>query len=297
MEGSYEACAEAAAWLRARLQEPPRVALVCGSGLGALAQELTDPQSFDYADIPHFPRSTVQGHAGRLVVGRLGAGPCAVLQGRFHLYEGYSPAQVVMPVRTLALLGVHTLVLTNAAGALSPGLAPGHLLVIRDHIDLPGLAGRSPLVGPNDERFGPRFPAMTDGYDPALRRLALALAPPELHARPGVYVGVGGPSYETWAECRLLRRLGADAVGMSTVSEAAAARHCGLRVLGLSLITNAAPGDADEEEEEGGGGAGPAAEAAPPGHEEVLAAAQEGARHLRRLLLALAPRLAEGARA
>uniref|UniRef100_A0A8C3UZQ5 purine-nucleoside phosphorylase n=1 Tax=Catharus ustulatus TaxID=91951 RepID=A0A8C3UZQ5_CATUS len=149
----YEACAEAAAWLRARLRERPRVALVCGSGLGALAQELSDPQTFDYADIPHFPRSTVQGHAGRLVVGRLGSAPCAVLQGRFHLYEGYSPAQVVVPVRALALAGVHTLVLTNAAGSLRPHLGPGHLLVIRDHIDLPGLAGRSPLVGPNDERW------------------------------------------------------------------------------------------------------------------------------------------------
>ncbi|XP_039241916.1 purine nucleoside phosphorylase-like isoform X1 [Pipra filicauda] len=276
-------------------RSPPGSPWSVGRGWGLWPRSSRTPRALT---TPTSPTSrAAPGHAGRLVVGRLGAGPCAVLQGRFHLYEGYSPAQVVMPVRTLALLGVHTLVLTNAAGALSPGLAPGHLLVIRDHIDLPGLAGRSPLVGPNDERFGPRFPAMTDGYDPALRRLALALAPPELHARPGVYVGVGGPSYETWAECRLLRRLGADAVGMSTVSEAAAARHCGLRVLGLSLITNAAPGDADEEEEEGGGGAGPAAEAAPPGHEEVLAAAQEGARHLRRLLLALAPRLAEGARA
>lgn len=295
---SYEACAEAAAWLRARLREPPRVALVCGSGLGALAQELSEPQSFDYADIPHFPRSTVQGHAGRLVVGRLGSAPCAVLQGRFHLYEGYSPAQVVVPVRALALVGVHTLVLTNAAGSLRPPFGPGHLLVIRDHIDLPGLAGRSPLVGPNDERFGPRFPAMTDAYDPGLRRLALALAPKELQARPGVYVGVGGPSYETPAECRLLRRLGADAVGMSTVSEASAARHLGLRVLGLSLITNSAPGDDDDDaggDDVTAGGAGPEPDT-PTGHEEVLAAAQEGARHLRALLLALAPKLDEPGR-
>ncbi|XP_014117898.1 PREDICTED: purine nucleoside phosphorylase, partial [Pseudopodoces humilis] len=295
---SYEACAEAAAWLRARLREAPRVALVCGSGLGALAQELSEPQSFDYAEIPHFPRSTVQGHAGRLVVGRLGSAPCAVLQGRFHLYEGYSPAQVVVPVRALALAGVHTLVLTNAAGSLRPHLGPGHLLVIRDHIDLPGLAGRSPLVGPNDERFGPRFPAMTDAYDPGLRRLALSLAPKELRARPGVYVGVGGPSYETPAECRLLRHLGADAVGMSTVSEAAAARHLGLRVLGLSLITNSAPGDEDEDSSDvTAGGAGPEPHpAALTGHEEVLAAAQEGARHLRALLLALAPKLDEPGR-
>ncbi|XP_064593658.1 purine nucleoside phosphorylase [Zonotrichia leucophrys gambelii] len=295
MDGSFEACWEAARWLRAQLREPPRVALVCGSGLGALAEELTEPIAIDYRDIPHFPRSTVQGHAGRLVVGRLGSAPCAVLQGRFHLYEGNAPSQVVIPVRTMALLGVHTLVLTNAAGSLRPELGPGHLLVIRDHIDLPGLAGRSPLVGPNDERFGTRFPSMTDAYDPALRRLALALAPKELRARSGVYVGVGGPSYETPAECRYLRRAGAHAVGMSTVSEAAAARHLGLRVLGLSLITNSAPADSDDEDDEGGdvtaGGAGPGA-----GHEEVLAAAQEGARHLRALLAALAPRLDEPGR-
>ncbi|XP_058679190.1 purine nucleoside phosphorylase [Ammospiza caudacuta] len=296
MDGSFEACWEAARWLRAQFREPPRVALVCGSGLGALAEELTDPVTIDYRDIPHFPRSTVQGHAGRLVVGRLGSAPCAVLQGRFHLYEGHAPSQVVIPVRTMALLGVHTLVLTNAAGSLRPELGPGHLLVIRDHIDLPGLAGRSPLVGPNDERFGTRFPAMTDAYDPALRRLALALAPKELRARSGVYVGVGGPSYETPAECRYLRRAGAHAVGMSTVSEAAAARHLGLRVLGLSLITNSAPADSDDEDDEEGGdvtggGAGPGA-----GHEEVLAAAQEGARHLRALLAALAPRLDEPGR-
>ncbi|XP_066843189.1 purine nucleoside phosphorylase-like [Anser cygnoides] len=285
MEGSYEACAEAAAWVSGRAAEPPRVALVCGSGLGALAQELEAPLAIDYGDIPHFPRSTVSGHAGRLVLGRLGAAPCAVLQGRFHLYEGYSAPQVVLPVRALRLLGVHTLVLTNAAGSLSPALGPGDLMVIKDHIDLPGLAGRGPLVGPNDERFGPRFPTMLDAYDPELRRLALAMAPPELRAREGVYAGVGGPSYETVAECRFLQRAGADAVGMSTVSEAVAARHCGLRVLGLSLITNAAPLPPED--------GGPAPEP-PAGHQEVLEAASAGARHLRELLARLAPRLDAG---
>ncbi|XP_069630325.1 purine nucleoside phosphorylase [Haliaeetus albicilla] len=299
MAGSYEECAEAAAWLRERVPTPPRVALVCGSGLGALAQDLEDAQSFDYADIPHFPRSTVQGHVGRLVVGRLGSAPCAVLQGRFHLYEGYSPAQVALPVRVLALLGAHTVVLTNAAGSLRPFLRPGHLLVLTDHINLPGLAGRSPLAGPNDERFGPRFPLMVGAYDAGLRRLALALAPPQLRARPGVYCGVGGPSYETWAECRFLQRIGGDAVGMSTVMEAVAARHCGLRVLGLSLITNVAVEEEEEEEEEeekrgeGRAGEGQPPPAPPPGHEEVLAAAQAGARHLRTLLVALAPRLVQ----
>ncbi|KAM6288752.1 LOW QUALITY PROTEIN: purine nucleoside phosphorylase-like [Aegotheles albertisi] len=290
MEGSYELCAEAATWLRGRLRVPPKVALVCGSGLGALAQELEEPQSFAYADIPHFPRSTVPGHAGRLAVGVLGGVPWAVLQGRFHLYEGHSPAQVVFPVRVLALLGVHTLILTNAAGSLRPPLGPGHLLVLRDHIDLPGLAGSNPLVGPNDDRFGPRFPPMSGAYDRSLRRLALA-CPPELRARPGVYCGVGGPSYETPAECRLLRALGADAVGMSTVQEAVAARHCGLRVLGLSLVTNEAPGDddlADDLSDDVTGQAPP-----PPAHADVLLAAQAGAQHLRALLLALAPRLGQ----
>ncbi|XP_072216896.1 purine nucleoside phosphorylase-like, partial [Excalfactoria chinensis] len=152
MDGSYECCSEAAAWLGSRLGSlRPRVGLVCGSGLGALAQDVGQPHSVEYSDIPHFPRSTVSGHAGRLVVGHLGSVPVAVLQGRFHLYEGYSPAQVVTPIRTLRLLGVHTLVLTNAAGGLRPGLNPGQLMVIRDHIDLPGIAGRSPLVGNNDD--------------------------------------------------------------------------------------------------------------------------------------------------
>ncbi|XP_069735263.1 purine nucleoside phosphorylase [Phaenicophaeus curvirostris] len=292
MEGSYEASVEAASWLRGRLgAAAPQVGLVCGSGLGALAQDLEEPRSFPYEEIPGFPRSTVAGHAGRLAVGRLGGAPCAVLQGRFHLYEGYSPAQVVLGVRTLARLGVHTLVLTNAAGSLRPDLRPGHLLVLRDHIDLPGLAGRNPLVGPNDERFGPRFPSMCGAYDPSLRRLALAAAPAALRARPGVYCGVGGPSYETPAECRLLRRLGAHAVGMSTVAEAVAARHCGLRLLGLSLITNAAPCGAEDDEDDEDEGAEALGEDL--GHQEVLAAAQDGAGHLRALLATLAPHLAQ----
>ncbi|XP_068777948.1 purine nucleoside phosphorylase isoform X2 [Struthio camelus] len=281
MDGSYEACAAAAAWVMARAGgPPPRLAVVCGSGLGELAEALSEPQAFDYADLPHFPRSTVAGHAGRLVLGWLGGRRCALLQGRFHLYEGYSPAQVAMPVRTLRLLGARTLVLTNAAGGLGPELAPGDLLVLRDHLNLPGLAACSPLAGPNDERFGPRFPAMADAYDAGLRALALELAArvaPELRAREGVYCGVGGPSYETVAECRFLKLAGADAVGMSTVHEAVAARHCGLRLLGLSLITNAAALDYERP---------PAA-----GHAEVLAAARRAARALRALLAALARRL------
>ncbi|XP_064359464.1 purine nucleoside phosphorylase [Dromaius novaehollandiae] len=294
MEGSYEACAAAAAWVAERAGgPPPTLGLVCGSGLGALAEGLSRPQSFDYAELPHFPRSTVPGHAGRLVLGWLGGCRCAVLQGRFHLYEGYSPAQVAMPVRTLRLLGARTLLLTNAAGSLRPDLTPGDLLVLRDHLDLPGLAGRSPLAGPNDERFGPRFPAVAGAYDASLRALALRLAArvaPELRARPGVYCGVGGPGYETAAEGRFLRRAGADAVGMSTVHEAVAGRHCGLRLLGLSLITNMAAGathDGDDDDGDDGHDGDDDG-----GHDAVLAAARRAVTPLRALRDALARHLA-----
>ncbi|XP_064900414.1 purine nucleoside phosphorylase-like isoform X7 [Columba livia] len=294
MEGSYEAAAEAADWLRGRLGGvAPRVGLICGSGLGGLVGALEGAQSAPYGDVPHFKPASVPGHAGRVVWGLLGGVPVIVLQGRSHLYEGHGPAQVALPVRALALLGVHTLVLTNAAGSLRRPLRPGQLLLLRDHIDLPGLAGNGVLLGPNDDRFGPRFPVMAAAYDPALRRAALALAPPALRPRPGVYVGVSGPAYETPAECRLLRRLGADAVGMSTVGEATAARHLGLRVLGLSLITNMAAGGgaSDDEEEEEADRAGPEV-ATPSEHAAVLEAAEGAAVLIRDLLVALAPLLA-----
>jgi len=263
---SYEAAQEAAAAIRARAAVAPRVAVVLGSGLGAVADALTARVLVPYADIPHMPRSTVEGHAGQLALGTLAGVPVAAMLGRFHLYEGYAPRQVVFPLRVLRALGAEALVVTAAAGGLDPALAPGDLMLLRDHIGFPTLAGANPLLGANDERFGTRFPAMTDAYDPALRALArevaAALGTP---LREGVYAMVSGPSFETPAELRMLRALGADAVGMSTVPEVIAARHLGMCVLGACCITNAALADSE---------AGVA-----PRHVDVLAvAAAAGAR-------------------
>lgn len=237
----YAAADAAAAHLRG-VCEPPSVAVVLGSGLGALAERLHDPVEVPYGDIPSFPRPGVKGHAGRLVVGRLGAdGPrIAALAGRVHLYEGHAPARVVHPVRTLWRWGVRAVVFTNAAGGIRRDLAPGDLMLITDHINL---TGKNPLEGPADLRLGPRFPDMSAAYEPALgddlRAAAKAQGVP---LREGVYAGLGGPSYETPAEIRMLAVLGGDAVGMSTVHEVIAARHLGLRVAGVSCITNLAAG-------------------------------------------------------
>ncbi|KAI9018312.1 inosine/guanosine/xanthosine phosphorylase [Hyaloraphidium curvatum] len=217
------------------------IGVICGSGLAGLAA-LVDPAArvaIPYADIPGFAVPRVAGHPGQLVVGRLGDRVCALLVGRFHWYEGHPLAVNTFPVRVLRRLGASTLVVTNAAGALNPSFAPGTLMVIKDHLNLPGLAGASPLTGPNDDSFGPRFPAMSDAYDPELRKAFFRAAiGSELAVEEGTYVFVAGPSYETRAECRMLRSMGADAVGMSTVPEVVVARHCGMRVFGLSLLTN-----------------------------------------------------------
>ncbi|XP_071613273.1 purine nucleoside phosphorylase isoform X1 [Heliangelus exortis] len=238
---SYEVYKETADWLRARTLQRPKVAIICGSGLGGLADVLENQTVFQYQDIPHFPRSTVAGHVGRLVFGELNRQPCVCMQGRFHSYEGYSISQVTFPIRVFFLLGVEILIVTNAAGGLNPHFQVGDLMFIRDHISLFGLAGQNPLRGPNEERFGMRFPCMSDAYDQELLSLALESSQ-ELNflsfTQQGVYCMLPGPCYETIAECRLLQALGADAVGMSTVPEVTVARHCGLRVLGLSLITN-----------------------------------------------------------
>lgn len=226
-------------FLRERLPIPPRVALVLGTGLGGLADELTDAVSIPYADIPGFAAVTVKGHAGRLVAGDLRATPAAALQGRFHLYEGHAPADAVLPVRALAELGAHTLIVTAAAGALDPLFAPGDLMVIDDHINL---LWANPLVGPVVEPEG-RFPDMARPYDPALQALAARVARRQGTAlRHGVYCAVRGPTYETRAETRMLRRMGGHAVGMSVVPEVLAARARGMRVLGIALVTNVAPG-------------------------------------------------------
>jgi purine-nucleoside phosphorylase len=226
------------------LDAPPEVGVVLGSGLGAFADRLSDARSLPFAEVPHLPRSSVVGHAGRIVAGRCNGVRTVVLQGRVHAYEGYDAAEQVFPVRLLCRLGVKALVLTNAAGCIEPGWAAGDLMRITDHLNL---SGRNPLVGPNDARLGPRFPDLSRVWDP---RLALALeavaAELRLPLRAGVYACVLGPSYETPAEIRMLRTLGGHAVGMSTVSEAIAAAHMGVPVSGISCLTNMAAGILDQ---------------------------------------------------
>lgn len=234
---------ESVAALRARDPRVPSVALVLGSGLGAFADTLVDATVIPFSEVPHLARVTVPGHAGKLVIGRLREGPSpvvAALSGRIHLYEGHSPDDVVFNVRALLTLGARTLVVTNAAGGISPTLRPGDLTLLSDHLNL---TGRTPLAGPNDDSLGPRFPDMTDAYDPALRRLAHSAAESVGQTlREGVYAGLLGPAYETPAEIRMLRAMGADLVGMSTVAEVIAARHMGAKVLGMSCVTNLAAG-------------------------------------------------------
>lgn len=245
----YDQVMQAVSFVRQQVSVQPAVALILGSGLGQLAEEVRDPVSLPYAQIPHFAQSTVSGHAGRLLLGMLADVPVVVMQGRFHLYEGYSPQVLTLPVRVMALLGAQTLLVTNAAGGLNPAYLPGDFMLISDHINLPGLAGANPLLGPNEERFGERFPPLANAYDKGLRTVARAAAGgiPDLRLHEGIYAMVSGPNFETKAELRFLRALGADAVGMSTAPEVLVARHMGLRVLGVSLITNPATGAQDEE--------------------------------------------------
>jgi len=231
---------EAVGAIQARSPVRPSVGLVLGSGLGGFAQTLDKPVVIPYREIKHFPTATAIGHKGELALGHANGVPVAVMSGRVHYYEGYRPDQVVFPVRVLARLGVKVLVLTNAAGSVNVNYKPGELMVISDHINLMGI---NPLVGPNEEQLGLRFFDMSDAYDPALREIAeKACWKAGVTVRHGVYVAVAGPSYETPAEIRAFRTLGADAVGMSTVPEVIAARHMGLRVLAISCITNLAAG-------------------------------------------------------
>ena len=264
---------EAAEFILARTAMRPRIALVLGSGLGGFADELEDSVRIPYAEIPYFPRSTAVGHAGTLVVGTLSGIPLAAMQGRVHLYEGYSAQQVAFPVRVFGRMGVRALVLTNAAGGINPEYGRGALVVIRDHINL---QGQNPLSGPNDDRFGPRFPDMTDCYNPHLRKFAIDEA-----ARlggdiyEGVYAALSGPSYETPAEIRYLRTIGADLVGMSTVPEVIAARHLDLDVLAISCVTNMAAGMSGEK----------------INHEEVLETGERVRGKFLTLLRAVLPRI------
>jgi purine-nucleoside phosphorylase len=269
----YERAEHAARFIRARAAQEVRVALVLGSGLGAFADELEEAVSLPYEEIPGFARSTVEGHAGRLVVGKIEGVSVAAMQGRFHFYEGYTLEEVTFPIRTLGLLAVKSLVLTNAAGGLNNSFTQGSLVVISDHLNL---MGANPLLGHNDPRFGPRFPDLTEVYDHEYQDVAVCEAREiGLELRRGIYAALTGPSYETPAEIRMLRLLGADAVGMSTVPEAIVARHMGLRVLGLSCITNMAAGVLDR----------------PINHEEVIETGERVRQTFAELLRRVIPRL------
>jgi purine-nucleoside phosphorylase len=251
--GLYERAEHATRVIRSRISVEPRIALVLGSGLGSFADDFEESVGIPYEEIPGFVRSTAQGHAGRLVIGKIDSVPVLAMQGRVHYYEGYSLEEVTFAIRTFGLLGVKTLVLTNAAGGINVQLTQGALMVISDHLNLMGV---NPLRGPNDERFGPRFPDMSAVYSPQLQEIVVNEARAiGVEVRRGIYGALSGPSYETPSEIHLLRNLGADAVGMSTVPEAIVARHMGLEVLGISCITNMAAGIGDE----------------PINHEEVMA--------------------------
>ncbi|XP_059357021.1 purine nucleoside phosphorylase-like [Carassius carassius] len=277
---SYEECKATADWLLAQAPVRPLLGIVCGSGLGRLAEMLKDPLVIKYSDIPSFPQSTVHGHAGRLVLGTLKGTPCVCMQGRFHLYEGYPIQKTTMPIRVFKLMGVETVILTNAAGGLNPDFTVGDIMVIKDHINIPGFAGNNPLVGANDERFGQRFPCMSEAYDRGLQQMVHAVAAELGYSsfmQEGVYSVLGGPSFETIAECRMLRSLGADAVGMSTVHEVIVARHCGMRVVALSLITNQAVMDYDSEKK--------------ANHQEVLQTGELRAQQMEKLVSTLVSRM------
>jgi purine-nucleoside phosphorylase len=236
----FDSVQETTAWLRARSGGTPDVAIVLGSGLGDFTSALGDSTTFEYVDIPHWPASKVVGHAGRLVIGTLAGKRVAALSGRVHFYEGHDLRTVTFAARVVGMLGVKTLILTNAAGGINLDFSPGTLMVMDDHINL---MGSNPLVGPNDDRFGPRFPDMTEVYSKRLRGIAGDTARAQgIGIAHGVYAALHGPSYETPAEIRFLRTIGADAVGMSTAPEAIVARHMGIEVLGISCITNAAAG-------------------------------------------------------
>jgi len=232
---------EAADAIRSRTSYKPRVGMILGSGLNALADSVQKPDFIPYTDLPNWPRSTVHGHAGRLVIGELEGQPVFVMQGRVHFYEGYSMSQITLPVRVMLRLGLEMMIVTNAAGGINPGYAPGDVMLITDNLNIVGMAGANPLMGPNIDELGPRFPDMSRAYDPELMAKARKIASESnIPLREGVYCGLSGPSFESPADLRFLHMAGADAVGMSTVPEVIVARHGGLRVLGFSGISNKA---------------------------------------------------------
>ncbi len=288
---NYEKAKETADFIKSKYAEDIKVALVLGSGLGAFAGEVENKIVIPYGEIPHFQKSTVEGHAGQLVLGKVAGVSVAVQQGRFHFYEGYEMSQVIFPVRVFGVLGVKSLILTNAAGSVDTDFKQGTLMLIRDHINLMGV---NPLRGANDERFGVRFPDMTEVYSLKYQDIAISVAKEmaiekakareertgkkqEINRilRRGVYCGLSGPTYETPSEIRMLRLLGVDAVGMSTVPEAIAARHQGIKVLGISCITNLAAGISDET----------------INHEEVMETGAKVAHTFKELLKRIIPKL------
>ena len=270
----FYALADAAAQLiLKRTALRPKIGLVLGSGLGGFADSLTDATRVPYADIPAFPRSTAIGHAGQMVLGQAGTVPVAAMQGRVHLYEGYSPQEVTFPIRVFGRLGIRAVILTNAAGGIDRSYSQGALVVIRDHINL---QGANPLVGANDDRFGVRFPDMTHAYAKEYRQIGREeTAKLSIPQHEGVYAGLLGPSYETPAEIEYLRRIGADLVGMSTVAEVIAARHMGIKVLAISCVTNMAAGILDQ----------------PLSHAEVMETGERVKTTFEALLRAVLPRI------
>jgi purine-nucleoside phosphorylase len=271
----FDQATAAAAYIRGRSRIEPAIGIILGSGLGAFADHIDEATAIPFTEIPHFPQSTVPGHSGRLVIGTLQGVPVAVMQGRVHAYEGYSPEEVTFPVRVLGRLGVKTLIVTNAAGGIRLDMKQGDLVLLSDHINF---TGRNPIVGKNDERFGPRFFDMTTAYSQRLRRLAAAAAQrQDFSLAEGVYLCVLGPSFETPAEIRAFRALGADLVGMSTVQEVITARQMGIEVVGISCVTNLAAGIQPE----------------PLSHEEVIETGHRVAARFTQLLTALVPAIHE----
>lgn len=264
---------EAAAYIRSHTSETPEIGLILGSGLGVIADLVENPVVIPYEDIPHFPVSTVEGHAGELLLGTVSGRQVLLMKGRFHLYEGYGVEAVSFPIRVMKQLGVSKLLVTNAAGGINTSYLPGDLMLIKDHINF---TFRNPLIGPNLDEFGVRFPDMSEAYSKRLRAAAMETAARQgIRLQEGVYIGLLGPSYETPAEIRMMRGLGADAVGMSTVSEVIAARHAGIEVLGFSCISNMAAGILDQ----------------PLSHEEVIETTERVKQQFLQLIVGIIPKM------
>lgn len=273
---SYDEVKKIADGILAQTPCRPKLGIICGSGLGALADLVKDRTVIHYSEIPGFPVSTVPGHEGKLVIGKLNGKEVVLMQGRAHCYEGHPAQKVAVPVRTMKLMGVEILFVTNAAGGINDSYKVGDIMIIRDHINLAGFGGMNPLVGKNDERFGTRFPPMSDAYDRQLRDLAKKEAKRmgfDAFVREGVYSMLVGPNFETVTECRYLRLIGSDATGMSTIPEVLVARHCGMRVFAMSLITNLVIAEYDVD--------------ATANHEEVLETGQKRSKDLQALVAAM----------